>query len=116
VLIDGTNEFISFLQESRFFEDYELDIKEKILGDGGFSVCHKCTNRWTGDKFAVKVVSRKIDCTQEINLLQMCQGHPNIVSLHEVYYDEVSVYSLGITLVVQQRNLKHSYCLHWRIR
>jgi ribosomal protein S6 kinase alpha-5 len=91
VLIDKTSEFISSLQESRFFENYELDLREKILGDGSFSVCRKCTNRQTGKEFAVKIVSRKIDCMQEIKLLQTCQGHPNIVSLHEVYYDEVSV-------------------------
>jgi ribosomal protein S6 kinase alpha-5 len=91
MLIGGSDEFIPSLQESRFFENYELDLKGKILGDGSFSVCHKCTNRHTRREFAVKVVSRKIDCTQEVNLLRTCQGHPNIVSLHEVYYDEVSV-------------------------
>jgi ribosomal protein S6 kinase alpha-5 len=101
-LIGGTDLFIPSLQKSPFFENYELDLKEGILGDGSFSVCRKCTNRQTGQEFAVKIVTRKIDCTREINLLRACQGHPNIVSLHEVYYDEVSVYSLGITLNVQQ--------------
>jgi ribosomal protein S6 kinase alpha-5 len=90
-LIDGTNEFTPFLQEFLFFENYELDLKEGILGDGSTSVCCKCTNRQTGKEFAVKVVTDKIDCMQEINLLLICQGHPNIVSLHEVYYDDVSV-------------------------
>jgi ribosomal protein S6 kinase alpha-5 len=98
VLIDGTNGFILSLQESPFFENYELDLKESILGDGSSSLCRKCTNRQTREEFAVKIVSRKIDCTEEINLLRTCQGHPNIVSLHEVYYDEVSLYSLGFTL------------------
>ncbi|XP_023701580.1 ribosomal protein S6 kinase alpha-5 isoform X2 [Cryptotermes secundus] len=78
--------------KSPFFENYELDLKEGILGDGSFSVCRKCTNRQTGQEFAVKIVTRKIDCTREINLLRACQGHPNIVSLHEVYYDEVHTY------------------------
>jgi ribosomal protein S6 kinase alpha-5 len=89
-LIDGTNEFIPSLQESLFFENYELDLKG-ILGDGSTSVCRKCTNRQTGKEFAVKIVTDKIDCMQEIRLLLICQGHPNIVTLHEVYYDEVSV-------------------------
>jgi hypothetical protein len=101
VLIGGTNGFILSLQKSPFFENYELDLKEGILGDGSFSVCRKCTNRQTGQEFAVKIVTRKIDCTREINLLRACQGHPNIVSLHDVYYDEVSMYSLGITLNIQ---------------
>jgi ribosomal protein S6 kinase alpha-5 len=86
-----TYEFMPSLQKSRFFENYELDLKEKILGDGSSSVCRKCTNRQTRKEFAVKIVNRKIDCMQEIRLLRICQGHPNIVSLHEVYYDEVSV-------------------------
>ncbi|PNF43832.1 Ribosomal protein S6 kinase alpha-5 [Cryptotermes secundus] len=77
---------------SLFFENYELDLKDGMLGGGGFSVCHKCTNRQTGKEFAVKIMTHKIDCTQEINLLHMCQGHPNIVSLHEVYYDEAHTY------------------------
>jgi len=84
------------LQDSPFFQSYELNLKEGILGDGSFSVCRKCTNRQTGQEFAVKIVSRKIDCTREINLLRACQGHPNIVNLHEVYHDEVSVYRLGL--------------------
>jgi ribosomal protein S6 kinase alpha-5 len=91
VLIDETYEFISSLQQSCFFENYELDLGENMLGDGASSLCFKCMNRQTGKEFAVKIMSRKNDCLQEIKLLRTCQGHPNIVSLHEVYYDEVSV-------------------------
>jgi ribosomal protein S6 kinase alpha-5 len=90
-----------FLQDSPFFQNYELNLKEGILGDGSFSVCRKCINRQTGQEFAVKIVSRKIDCTNEINLLRACQGHPNIVGLHEVCHDEVSVYNLRVALNVQ---------------
>ncbi|KAJ4441201.1 hypothetical protein ANN_11052 [Periplaneta americana] len=79
-------------KDSQFFQNYELNLKEEILGDGSFSVCRKCTNRQSGQEFAVKIVSRKIDCTREINLLRACQGHPNIVNLHEVYYDEAHTY------------------------
>jgi hypothetical protein len=91
VLIDGNNDFIPSLQESLFFENYELDLREGILGEGSSSVCRKCTNRQTGKEFAVKIMTHEIDCTQEINSLLICQAHPNIVSLHELYYDEVSV-------------------------
>ena len=87
-------EFVISLQDSPFFQNYDLNLKEGILGDGSFSVCRKCTNRQTGGEFAVKIVSRKIDCTREINLLRACQGHHNIVNLHEVYYDEVSLHRL----------------------
>ncbi|XP_063216041.1 ribosomal protein S6 kinase alpha-5-like isoform X2 [Bacillus rossius redtenbacheri] len=79
-------------QDSLFFQNYTINLREGILGDGSFSVCRKCCHRQTGQEFAVKIVSRKIDCTREINLLRACQGHPNIVNLKEVYYDEAHTY------------------------
>jgi serine/threonine protein kinase len=33
-----------------------------------------------------------VDAQNEIELLRLCQGHANIVKLHEVYSDEVSLY------------------------
>lgn len=50
----------------------------------------KCRHKRSGKEFAVKIVSRRVDCTQEVQLLKLCQGHPNIVKLHEVFHDEVS--------------------------
>ncbi|XP_039278772.1 ribosomal protein S6 kinase alpha-5 [Nilaparvata lugens] len=80
-------------QDSPFFELYELDLERGgILGDGSFSVCRRCVEKATGRQFAVKIVSRRVDSTQEINLLRACQGHPNVVNLHNVYYDEVHTY------------------------
>ena len=38
----------------------------------------------TGVERAVKIVSRRIDCSREVELLRRCQGHPNIVKLVEV--------------------------------
>ena len=67
-----------------------MDLHEGILGDGTFSVCRKCRHKVTGEEYAVKIVSRKTDCTREITHLRACQGHPNIVKLHEVYTDDVS--------------------------
>ncbi|XP_065161808.1 ribosomal protein S6 kinase alpha-5-like isoform X1 [Atheta coriaria] len=80
------------LNNSPFFKSYDLDLEEQILGDGSFSVCRRCVQKSTGKEFAVKIVSRKTDCTQEINLLRACQGHPNIVNLHEVIIDEGHTY------------------------
>ena len=84
-------DILFFFQDSPFFQQYELDLRDNILGDGSFSVCRECIQKSTGQHFAVKIVSRKLDCQQEINLLRACQGHPNIVNLHEVFYDEVSI-------------------------
>lgn len=78
--------------DSAFFQSYDLDLDEKILGDGSFSVCRRCVQKSTGKEYAVKIVSRKTDCTQEINLLRACQGHPNVVRSHEVIIDEGHTY------------------------
>lgn len=84
---------IIIFQDSPFFQQYELDLRENILGDGSFSVCRECIQKSTGQHFAVKIVSRRLDCQQEINLLRACQGHSNIVNLHEVLYDEVRIHT-----------------------
>ena len=40
---------------------------------------------------------RRRDRTQEVQSLRLCQGHPNIVDIHEVYQDGVRI--LAILLV-----------------
>lgn len=80
------------LNNSPFFQAFDIDLSEQILGDGSFSVCRRCVEKATGKDYAVKIVSRKTDCTQEINLLRACQGHPNIVNLHKVFMDEGHTY------------------------
>ncbi|KRT82980.1 phosphotransferase, partial [Oryctes borbonicus] len=80
------------INNSQFFQLYDIDLNEQILGDGSFSVCRRCVHKHTGKEYAVKIVSRKTDCTQEINLLRACQGHPNIVNLHDVIIDEIHTY------------------------
>ncbi|XP_063920570.1 ribosomal protein S6 kinase alpha-5-like isoform X2 [Zophobas morio] len=80
------------INNSPFFQTYDIDLNEPILGDGTFSVCRRCINLQTGKEYAVKIVSRKKDCSQEINLLRACQGHANIVSLYDVIQDEAHTY------------------------
>ena len=40
----------------------------------------------------MKIVSlrQEVDTQNEIDLLRVCQGHANIVRLHEIYSDEVT--------------------------
>ena len=80
------------LKNSVFFQKYRLDLKEKILGDGSFSVCRRCVNIQTEEEFAVKIISRKIDAVREIRLLEICQGHPGVVKLVEVLQDNCHTY------------------------
>ncbi|XP_045602988.1 ribosomal protein S6 kinase alpha-5 isoform X2 [Procambarus clarkii] len=87
-----TNLMACSFKDSAFFQHYEVDLREGIIGEGSFSVCRECIQKSTGRHFAVKIVSRKLDCQQEINLLRVCQGHSNIVTFHEVFYDEAHTY------------------------
>lgn len=89
---DFSHLLASKFKNSHFFQNYDLKVNEGILGDGSFSVCRKCINKKTGIEYAVKIVSRKIDSSREIQLLRACQGHSNIVNLIEVYQDEIHTY------------------------
>lgn len=80
------------IKKSVFFDNYSIDMHEKILGDGSFSVCRKCVNLKTKQEFAVKIISRRVNSTQEIQLLRLCQGHPGVVNLIEVLQDECHTY------------------------
>ncbi|KAJ8926219.1 hypothetical protein NQ314_021428 [Rhamnusium bicolor] len=82
----------SKLNNSPFFQAYDINFTEDILGDGTFSICRRCIHKASGKEYAVKIVNRTRDCTQEINLLRACQGHPNIVALHEFIQDENFTY------------------------
>ncbi|CAF3165882.1 unnamed protein product [Rotaria sp. Silwood2] len=79
------------IKTSPFFQNYELIDREGFLGEGSYSICRRCRNRRTQEEFAVKIVSlrQEVDTQNEIELLRLCQGHANIVKLHEVFTDEV---------------------------
>lgn len=80
------------LQDSGFFRQYELEVDDGPLGDGSYSVCCACRSRSSGQRFAVKIVSRRVDCSREIRALRACQGHPNIVQLVGVHQDAAHTY------------------------
>eukprot|EP00058_Branchiostoma_floridae_P000062 XP_002585550.1 hypothetical protein BRAFLDRAFT_126049 [Branchiostoma floridae] len=82
-----------FFKDSPFFLNYDMDLQEGLLGDGSFSVCRRCRSKKTGEDYAVKIVSRRaVGVAREIQCLQQCQGHPNIVKLVDVYHDQVHSY------------------------
>ncbi|MFT7801677.1 ribosomal protein S6 kinase alpha-5 isoform X1 [Arapaima gigas] len=80
----------TMLKDSPFHLNYEMDLKEAALGEGSFSICRPCTNRKTGQKYAVKIISRRLESQtqKEISALKLCDGHPNIVKCHEIYHDQ----------------------------
>ncbi|XP_012939135.1 ribosomal protein S6 kinase alpha-5 [Aplysia californica] len=82
----------NFFKTSPFFHKYELDMRGAPLGDGTYSICRKCRNILTNQLYAVKIVARRIGCSREVQLLNHCQGHPNIVELVDVLYDDHHTY------------------------
>lgn len=54
-------------------------------------MCRRCVEKSTGKEYAVKIISRKVDSSREVALLRLCQSHPNIVQLHQVFHDEVNI-------------------------
>jgi serine/threonine protein kinase len=65
-----------------------IAVKQYIKSDGN-SLYRKCRHKDTNTLYAVKIVTRRIDCNREVMILKQCQGHPNIVILIDVFTDEV---------------------------
>uniref|UniRef100_A0A4W6C0N6 Ribosomal protein S6 kinase n=1 Tax=Lates calcarifer TaxID=8187 RepID=A0A4W6C0N6_LATCA len=89
----------AMMKDSPFYMSYEMDLKDSALGEGSFSICRRCTHKKTGQKYAVKIVSKRMEAQtqREIAALKLCDGHPNIVKLHEIYHDQVR-FTAAVTL------------------
>uniref|UniRef100_A0AAX7SGI9 Ribosomal protein S6 kinase n=1 Tax=Astatotilapia calliptera TaxID=8154 RepID=A0AAX7SGI9_ASTCA len=85
---------LAMLQESQFFQHYELCFQGPPLGEGSFSVCRKCKHKQTGHEYAVKIVSRRMEANthREIAALRQCESHPNIVKLYDIFTDQYHTY------------------------
>ncbi|XP_048831139.1 ribosomal protein S6 kinase alpha-5 isoform X1 [Brienomyrus brachyistius] len=84
----------AMMKDSPFYAAYDMDLKESTLGEGGFSICRRCTHRKTGQSYAVKIVSKRMESQtqKEITALKLCDGHPNIVKCYEIYHDQLHTY------------------------
>uniref|UniRef100_A0A3B4YIV8 Ribosomal protein S6 kinase n=1 Tax=Seriola lalandi dorsalis TaxID=1841481 RepID=A0A3B4YIV8_SERLL len=84
----------AMMKDSPFYMSYEMDLKDSALGEGSFSICRRCTHKKTGQKYAVKIVSKRMEAQtqREIAALKLCDGHPNIVKLHEIYHDQLHTF------------------------
>ncbi|KAM6134045.1 LOW QUALITY PROTEIN: ribosomal protein S6 kinase alpha-5 [Phoenicopterus ruber ruber] len=82
----------AMMKDSPFYHHYELDLK-KPLGEGSFSICRKCLHK-TSQEYAVKIISTRMEANtqREITALKLCEGHPNVVKLHEVYHDQLHTF------------------------
>ena len=65
------------------------------------------------------LISSRRDRTQEVQSLRLCQGHPNIVGVHEVYQDGVSPFELLhywiVISMVDVRLMHLVWCMVWCI-
>nr|XP_020856045.1 ribosomal protein S6 kinase alpha-5 isoform X2 [Phascolarctos cinereus] len=84
----------AMMKDSPFYQHYDLDLKDKPLGEGSFSICRKCLHRKSNQAYAVKIISKRMEANtqKEITALKLCEGHPNIVKLYEVYHDQLHTF------------------------
>ncbi|XP_038629266.1 ribosomal protein S6 kinase alpha-5 isoform X1 [Scyliorhinus canicula] len=104
----------AMMKDSPFYQHYDLDLKDSPLGEGSFSICRSCRNKKTGQEFAVKIVSKRMEANtqREIAALKLCEGHPNIVKLHDVHHDQLHTFLVmellkGGELLERIRKKKH---------
>jgi len=76
---------------SNIKEDYKI---ESVIGKGSFASVRKGKSRATGDKVAIKIISKRkltdedrVGLQNEIDILKQVD-HPNIVKLHDIYEDD----------------------------
>ncbi|CAH3043153.1 unnamed protein product [Pocillopora meandrina] len=108
----GAVDYAALFEDSPFFRNYA--ISDEVLGDGSFSTCRKCVHIRTRVAYAVKVVSRRRDHIREEQSLRICQGHPNIVRLQEVFQDDFHTYLvlelLGGGELLERIRKKKNFC------
>ncbi|BES93980.1 ribosomal protein S6 kinase [Nesidiocoris tenuis] len=79
-----------YSKQTNISEEYEL--REEI-GRGSYSVCRLAIHRMSRGEVAVKVIDKtKRDCQEEVDILLRYRGHPNIVTLRDVYEDDTNVF------------------------
>ncbi|XP_065225876.1 ribosomal protein S6 kinase 2 beta isoform X3 [Planococcus citri] len=63
------------------------------LGRGSYSVCRLCVHRASRMEYAVKIIDKsKKNCQEEVQIMLRYGHHANIVTLRDVFEDDVSVY------------------------
>ncbi|XP_070572357.1 MAP kinase-activated protein kinase 5-like [Ptychodera flava] len=69
-------------------DDYTVSWGQK-LGTGINGPVRPCTKRSTGERYALKVLLDKPKAQTEVNLHVRSSGHPNIVTVYDVYANDV---------------------------
>lgn len=80
-----------------FYDVYEYEC-EPPLGEGAYATVRAARHKTTGKLYAVKEINRddpshtRDKCMNELVLLKKCQGHENILQMHEYFEDRKSFY------------------------
>lgn len=85
----------------------------EVLGDGTYSLCMKCYALDSKQEYAVKIVKLDHDSSQEIEALEKCQGHKNVVKLIEKISDKKFTYIVCELLTGGElfNRIRHYGCL-----
>ena len=83
--------------QTNFFKKYKVD---QLLGEGGSAKVYQITDMHNSTKYACKKFKKRIlknekefkSLKNEINILRLVRGHPNIVNLEEIQETEKSIY------------------------
>ncbi|RHZ54058.1 hypothetical protein Glove_431g23 [Diversispora epigaea] len=73
------------------------EISKEVLGVGSFAVVKECTNKKTGENYAIKIISKRVIkgkeqmLTTELEILKKIK-HPNLISLRDLYESKNGVY------------------------
>ncbi|XP_062511629.1 MAP kinase-activated protein kinase 5-like [Corticium candelabrum] len=77
-------------KSSRIDSDYTIDW-DKRLGSGVSGPVRMCVKKSSGEKFALKILVANARTRQEVRLHCLCSSHPNVVSVVDVYLNEIAV-------------------------
>ncbi|XP_077995972.1 MAP kinase-activated protein kinase 5-like [Glandiceps talaboti] len=69
-------------------DDYSVNWSQK-LGTGINGPVRPCSKLSTGERFALKVLLDKPKSQTEVNLHVQCSGHPHIVTVYDLYANDV---------------------------
>ncbi len=100
----------------------KYDLRD-VLGSGGFAQVRLCINKYSGEKFACKIVdkqkfrlgtptARADALTDEVDILRNLD-HPNIVKVHECFDTDRALYI--ILEVLSSFHLLVNPCRCWRL-
>ncbi|KAM6952880.1 LOW QUALITY PROTEIN: ribosomal protein S6 kinase alpha-6 [Lycodopsis pacificus] len=73
----------------QFSDLYEL---QEDIGVGSYSICKRCVHRVSAMDYAVKIIDKVRDPSEEIEILMRYGQHPNIITLKDVYDEGRYVY------------------------